>query len=85
MDKEWPEKKCCVKNQALKCLQVSVLIDVKKPGLGRQLGLSQEPINELVFMKCGSPRGILHSVIAPFAGLACPWSPQELRPEKSDS
>lgn len=75
----------CLKNQALKCLQVSVLIDVKKPGLKRQLELSQEPINEPVFMKCGSPRGTLYSVIAPFAGLAGPWGLQDSRPEKSDS
>lgn len=79
------EEKICLKNQALKYLQVSVLIDVRKPGLRRQLGLSQEPINEPVFMKCGSPRGTLHSVIAPFADLAGPWGPRELRPEKSDS
>lgn len=78
-------RRLCLSNQALKCLQASVLTDVEKPGLGRQLGLPQEPINEPVFMKCSSPRGTLHPVIAPFAGLASPWGPQDSRPEKSDS
>ena len=30
-------------------------------------------------------KGTLPSVIAPFAGLAGPHSPQDVRPEKSDS
>lgn len=63
----------------------SVLIDVRKRGPRGSSGLSPEPINERVFMQCGSPRGTLCSVIAPFAGLAGPWSPQDVRPEKSDS
>lgn len=36
---------------------------------------SLEPISEPMFMKCGSLRGTLHSVIAPFAGWAGPRGP----------
>lgn len=65
-------------NQALKCLQVSLSIGVEEPGHWRQPG-SLEPISESMFMKCGSLRGTLHSVIAPFAGWAGPRGPP--RPE----
>ena len=44
-------------NQGLKCLQASVLIDVKQRAPGGHHEPSAEPINETMFMKCGPPRG----------------------------